>query len=182
MTQPSDVKLFFVDTATFEDGATIRGGLLVSDIETKPYEFRCTSPVKPSTMQRVLYGDTLDEYISVELMGVPLVKAAKEKPSLILVRKPVLLRMRPKLDCPVVLIRPDQKSAMRDDSESDMGIKPIVLTAHKEFPTDSTTANAMLSSLIQRRDLLEPFERLSVALNEAHKQKIGETSTGGARG
>jgi hypothetical protein len=32
----------------------------------------------------------------------------------------------------------------------------------------------MLAPLMQKRDLLEPFERLQVALAESHKQHIGD--------
>lgn len=30
---------------------------------------------------------------------------------------------------------------------------------------------------MQTHDLLEPFERIKIALNEAHQQKIGEATT-----
>ena len=43
MAEQFDLRLVFLDVALFEDGAAIRGGVLVTDIETKPYEFRCTS-------------------------------------------------------------------------------------------------------------------------------------------
>ena len=36
MSEKSELRLFFIDTALFEDGAVVRGGLLVSDIDTKP--------------------------------------------------------------------------------------------------------------------------------------------------
>jgi hypothetical protein len=172
MSEQSELKLLFLDTALFEDGASIRGGVLITDTETRPYEFRCTSPIKPTQLQRVLYGDTLDEYIHVGLIGVPLVNAAKEKASLILVRNPLLLRIRPLVACPVVLVRQDQKatSGTNDASET---IKPIIISSHRDFPGETSSAQMMLKSLMQRRDLLEPFERLQVALSEAHKQKVG---------
>jgi hypothetical protein len=132
-------------------------------------------------MQRVLYGNTLDEYIHVELIGLPLVKGVKEKPSLILVRNPLLLRLRPSLSCPVVLVRRDQKAAINTNESDEVELKPIMITSHREFPAEASAAQAMLASLLQRRDLLEPFERLDVALNEAHKQHIGDNSAGGAR-
>lgn len=174
MTDQSDLRLVFLDTALFEDGAAIRGGVLITDIETKPYEFRCTSPVRPTSIQRMLYGDTLQEYVYVELIGVPLVKAAKEKPSLVLVRNPILLRVRPSLPCPVVLIRRDPKAASVASGTGEGDLKPVAISAHREFPTEASAAQAMLAPLMQKRDLLEPFERVQVALAESHKQRIGD--------
>lgn len=180
MSEQSDTRLFFLDVALFENGAVIRGGALITDLETKPYEFRCTSPVRPSSMQRVLYGDTLEEHIYAELIGVPLVKAAKEKPSLILVRNVSLLRVRPQISYPAILIRRDQKSAVVTDVTNESELKLVTFTAHRDFLAEASSAQAMLSSLMQRRDLLEPFERLQTALVEIHKQKVGDSQKGDA--
>jgi hypothetical protein len=174
MNEQSDLRLVFLDAAVFEDGTAIRGGALITDIETKPYEFRCTSPVRPTSIQRMLYGDTLEEYIYVELIGVPLIKAAKEKPSLVLVRTPLLLRIRPFLSCPVVLIRRDSKSTTVTNGNGESELRPVVISAHRAFLTEANAAQAMLAPLMQKRDPLEPFERLQVALAESHKQHIGD--------
>ena len=167
---PDDLKeqrLFFVDTELFENGEAIRGGVIITDFETKPYEFRCTSPIRPTPLQRVLYGDTLEEYISVELIGVPLVNAVKEKPGLIVVRKPILLKIRPLISVPVI-------QARKGEIDSGNGSNPTELVSHRDFPAEAASAQAMLAKLMEKRDLMEPFERLRVALSEAHKQNIGE--------
>ena len=130
----------------------------------------------------MLYGDTLDEYLSVELMGLPLIRAAKEKPSLVLVRNSILLRIRPSIGTPVVLVRVGPKYRRQCFDDGDHGIRPVVISSHKEYPAEASAARAMLTAIMQRRNLLEPFERLGVALNEAHKQKIGESTAGGSRG
>ncbi|MBU1748724.1 MAG: hypothetical protein KKA73_13635 [Chloroflexi bacterium] len=174
MTDQPDLRFVFLDVALFEEGAAMRGGALITDIETKPYEFRCTSPVRPTSLQRVLYGDTLEEYIYVQLIGVPLVKDAKEKPGLILVRHPMLLRIRPFLSYPVVLVRSDQKATMATSEIGSGDLKPIVISSHREFPSEANAAQAQLALLMQRRDLLEPFERVQVALSEVHKQRVGD--------
>jgi hypothetical protein len=129
----------------------------------------------------MLYGDTLEEYIHIELIGVPLIKAAKETPSLVLVRTPVLLRLRPFIAHPVVLIRREQTSVISDVAEDQRVIKPITVSAHREFSSEATAAQALLAQLIQRRDLLEPFERLQVALSEAHQRRIGDNPVGSGR-
>jgi hypothetical protein len=178
--EQTDLKLAFLDTSVFDDGAVIRGAALVTDSETRPLEFRCTSSIKPTSLQRVLYGNTLDEYVLVELISVPVMKVAKEKPNLILVRNALFLQARPLLQYPVVLISRDSKTALAPDTSD--ALKPIVISSHRDFSAEASTARQMLATLMQKRDLLEPFERVRIALAEAHKQKIGDSSSGGARG
>lgn len=172
MTEQTDVKLLFLDTALFDDGVAIRGGALITDADTKPYEFRCTSAVKPTALQKMLYGDTLESYVHVELIGAPLIKAAKEQPSLVIVRNPLLLNVRPLIPFPVVLV-----SNQRSGSQGAVNL--VSIKTHSKFPSEAQAAQDLLTPIMEHRNLLEPFERLSIALIEAHKQRVGDV--GGAR-
>jgi hypothetical protein len=177
MPETDNVKLAFLDIELFDGGAVIRGAVLITDLDTKPYEFRITSPIRPSLLQRVLYGNTLDDYVHIELIGVPLLRELREKTNLVLVAKPTLLRIRPKLSIPVALLRHDSKSASGTPDVGDDSLKIVTITAHRDFSADTAAAQSLLASVMQKRDLLEPFERLKVALAEAHKQKVGESTT-----
>lgn len=173
MSETDNLRLAFFDIELFENGAAIRGAMLITDIETKPYEFRITGPVRPSPIQRVLYGDTLDDYVHIDLIGVPLIRAAKEKLSLILVANPSLLRIRPKLSSPMVLIRRDSKSSNNSPTDADdSNLRTVTITAHRDFPTEAPAAQAMLASIMQKRDLLEPFERLRAALAACRRERF----------
>ena len=130
-----DGRLFFADTYTFEeDPVAIRGGLLITDMATKPYEFRCTSAVKPTRIQRVMYGKTLDPHVHIELIVVPMIKAAKENPSIIIVRKKLLLGARPFLDVPVVLL---------EEGENASGFE---IVPHEGFRDDTVKAKSIITS------------------------------------
>ncbi|MEJ2552257.1 MAG: hypothetical protein P8Z34_16415, partial [Anaerolineales bacterium] len=85
----------FLDLATFDDGASIRGGCLVTDGQTRPLEFRVSGAIRPTSLQKILYGDTLHEYICNELVGMPMMKALESKPDLVLVRDAEFLKLRP---------------------------------------------------------------------------------------
>lgn len=76
----SGLRLAFLSRASFDNGLVSHGGILVTDGETKPLEFRCTSPIRPSSLQKVLYGKTLDGHMALELIGLPLIKRLSEKP------------------------------------------------------------------------------------------------------
>lgn len=176
MPETDKLRLAFLDVGIFDNGNTIRGALLITDGETKPFEFRVTSPIRPSALQRVLYGSTLDEYVHVDLIGIPLIQAAKEEVNLVLVTVPLLLQIRPKVSAPIILLRHDPNGNSASPIEiNGQSVKPLSITSHHDFPNEKEATWTMLAPLIQKSDLFEPFERLRVALGEAHKQNVGET-------
>jgi len=166
----SEARLAFVDILVFEDGS-IRGGVLVTDLETRPYEFRVTTPVKPTALQQVLYGKTLSEYVYGELISFPLVKAVKEKIGLVITKNENLLIMRPKISIPVVVINKDSNGIKKGKSGDPIGV--FTFKPHPSYSGESDWARTLLNDLIERHDPFEPFERLKVAMSEVHKQKIG---------
>jgi len=140
---------------------------LTTDIETRPFEFRVTSPIKPTRVQQILYGASLKNYVYGELICAPLVKATKEKISIVLIKDDYLIAMRPLVPTPVILIRPTGPQI------SD-GIKPMTFSSHRNFQNELTFAQTILTPIMQKHDLLEPFERLNLALQEVHRMGIGE--------
>src|SRR6266404_5465414 len=68
-------------------GGYHRGGILVTDPSGKPTEFRCTSEIKPNSIQKTLYGSTLRVHMAIELAARPLLAALKTKPDLILAQE-----------------------------------------------------------------------------------------------
>jgi len=54
-----ELTIGFLSSAKFENDSVIRGAILVTDVETKPLEFRVTAPVRPTNFQKTLYGDIL---------------------------------------------------------------------------------------------------------------------------
>lgn len=161
-------RLMFLAVKFFEQGQAIRGGSLVTDAKTRPVEFRCTSPIRPNDYQRVLYGNTLDSHVFVDLIGTPLVTATEESVDLALVEDERFLDIRPNVNIPVILL---DRSAQNGDTSS------VTLRAHPQFETEQAAAQSQLAPLLNaRRDLLEPFERVRLALEQVHTQRIGDKS------
>jgi hypothetical protein len=75
---------FFKLVSDTDDKAML-GALLVTDLLGKPEEFRVTYPVKPTSLQRQLYGAALWGHVGIELCGAPLFKSLKAKPELLVV-------------------------------------------------------------------------------------------------
>ena len=180
----SPISLMFLAAKYFDSGKTVRGAFLLTDAATKPLEFRCTNPIRPTQLQTMLYGDILEEYILVELIGQPLVKSAKEAPSLVLVSDAKFLQLRTKMGVPVVLITKEE----RIDAGESSGVfqmlnsvsgkfDPVVISVNPEFPDDKDLARQLLSEVFNRHDLAEPFARVLTALEQVHIQKVGEGQT-----
>jgi hypothetical protein len=159
------------------------GTVLVTDLQGIPQEFRCTHPVKPTTIQKPLYGDALEPYIGVHLCGVPLFKSIQNLPSLIVVHKEHLLDIRKSLSCPVIYIR--RAGEAIDVSSSDKSgaslkreridcsngrFQPIVFNTHPDFSDDTTAAKEILEKIFSYLDPIEPFERMEKAIEVLSKQ------------
>ncbi len=97
--------LAFLDLAAFDEGSSIRGGCLVTDGLTRPLEFRVSGPIRPTSLQRVLYGDLLMEYICTDLIGLPMLQTLELHPELVLVREAEFLKLRPRIEVPVLWAR-----------------------------------------------------------------------------
>jgi hypothetical protein len=188
MTDKADEKpatlgfLTLLETGT-HDG--FLGAILVADKRGVPREFRCTYPVKPTTVQRLLYGAALESYVGVQLCGVPLAQSIQCKPDLILVDRECLLDVRSSCACPVVFVRkageavaietpgsPDA-AAQKARLESPTGkFQPIICAPHPSFSGDSQSARDLLSDPTVVVDPLEPFARIAKAMEVLGKQDL----------
>lgn len=171
MSDSPEIRFAFIDVTVFSDGS-IRGGILTTDIETRPFEFRVTSPIKPTQVQQILYGASLKDYVYGELICVPLVKATKEKLSVVLVKEIFLISMRPLVSVPVIIVRPS-------NSQIGDGIRSVSFSPHQNFQSELSFAQTILMPVMQKHDLLEPFERLRLGLAEVHRVGLGEVVKNG---
>ncbi len=139
------------------------GGLLVTNHLGRPLEFQCTSPVKPSRTQELLYGHTLRPFVLAELIGKTLLDKAGVKPNLVLVEQQLLLELREQSDIPLAwVLGKDDKSDTDDLSQGRSKLR-----THPEYTADRDEIQEMLSALPDDVDLSEPFQRVSEALREA---------------
>jgi hypothetical protein len=175
----NDLKIAFISSHHFEDGAAIRGAILVADCDTKPLEFRVTAPVRPTLFQKTLYGELLNEHILVELIAVPLLAELKEKPQIILVRDPLFLGINARQMIRTVLILKEDELQFGKNNptaqlDSVSGRPPLILKTSEQFSKELDSIREQLESIYSRRDLLEPFSRNKIACQEVHNQRLGE--------
>jgi hypothetical protein len=153
--------LAFLDITTFEDGEASRGGCLVTDSFTRPLEFRVSGAIRPTNLQKVLYGDTLREYICTDLIGLPIVNTLEQKPDLILVRDAEFLKLRPKIEIPVLWVRGTVDGQ-------------FVLQAFPGHEEEAESGRDVLPRRLRGRNIMEPFMRIRTALEEAHSLKVAD--------
>jgi hypothetical protein len=151
------------------DKDIFRGGILITDLRGKPLEFRCTSAIQPNNVQKTLYGSTLQPHMSVELVGLPLLKS-EFLDMRISVAQPVLLLSRQGVTLTVA--ESGQLKTVRELINSPSGkFEPIVVTSHWEYGADLRITQ-QLRTLCTSIDLMEPFDRIQHAIKFVHDKGI----------
>lgn len=166
----------------------IFGGYLLVNELARPLEFHCTTPVKPTRAQEILYGAALISYLYGERIGRTLVEKASRTPTAILVDDSRAATVGEFVELPVVSIEP--VSSNPDFEE--VGIHCVEPHAARE-PRNGAVMNrtwdlggrqAKLVSAADKNshglaeslrrfagqfDMLEPFERIRQAIEEARR-------------
>jgi hypothetical protein len=152
--------------------------LMITDNRGYPLEFKATTPVRPSLVQKTLYGDKLEHFISVELCGNQLIKQSGRKPKTILVPDKKLLDIANKTDCNVVAIwRSGEKIKVEEDAQNPQrgtirstSFQPVVYEGR--FKDDATQKEIItfLQVCSSHFDLIEAFERMRAALQLLAKE------------
>ena len=171
-------KIAFLETFTMEENGGIMGGILVTDADTKPIEFRVTAPIKPSSFQKTLYGDVLHEHILVELISVPLLSAINEQIDVILVKDPFFLGANNKQGIRVVRVMNEDDEQKNGKSAQELastnGHPKTFVETSKKFESELAEIKTKLSPIAEHRNLIEPFDRLKAACEQVHLQKTSE--------
>ncbi len=171
----ADSQLAFFAVRRTHDEQGYIGAILVTDSRGIPAEFRCTHPVKPSSVQRALYGGNLESYISIDLCGKPLVGSLTSKPLVCLVESAELVSLRDIVDLPIlhaqrsanVLVEAhgmDKENGLRVIDMPSPNAEPLTIICHPDWTQDLGIAKVALERASHHVDLLEPFERISTSL------------------
>lgn len=172
--------LAFLESYTLSDKEGIMGAILVTDIDTKPVEFRVTAPITPTNFQRTLYGKVLMEHILVELISAPLLNAVSLDLDLIIVRNPLFLAANDRQGVRVVRLFDKNETVSREGSAKEELITnnrdniKIYAEISKKYESELPQIKDNLKSIAEDRNLLEPFERLKIACEQVHLQKMGD--------
>jgi hypothetical protein len=175
-------RLAFIALNEVEKGV-FRGGALVTDMRGKPLEFRCTSAIQPTAVQKTLYGDTLRGHMCVELTARPLLSALNETPQAVLVTQRDFMDLRKFVDSPLLLVAKQGQALAEKESDGSQArsellaspsgrFEPVTVTCHWQHPEDTAATREDLGNLFSRFDLTEPFARIANALALLHEKNV----------
>lgn len=169
------------------EGQGLFGGYLVLNAGGRPIEFHCTAPVRPNRAQEILYGPTLKPYLYGEQIGQALMQKSKTKPLLVFTDSEPVLAVRGYSPVPVAFV-PEPKKVeaqaspiRRWDAPHSGAMAPASSRLHYFSVADQRlavdTASQNDEAEITKRwqqyarefDLLEPFERIREAIEEARR-------------
>ncbi|MBD2705297.1 hypothetical protein IC229_32060 [Spirosoma sp. BT702] len=147
------------------------GALLVTDESGVPIEFKCTHAIKPTLIQRALYGDNLRPFIGVTLCGVPLYQSLKNEPDVIFIKQAFCLNLHLEVNADTVLVSRAGESlgtgelSHRDRMNSEGGFPPIIVTYHPDSKkSENDEVRELISQVFLNVDVLEPFDRISKSI------------------
>jgi hypothetical protein len=162
--QISSLALCYVSCSK-DSGNAFVGAALVTDHRTRPLEFCYVAPIRPTTIQRLLYGKSLDEHVNVDVMVKKLLEGLSRVPDIIFVDSELLLETSRLCPVPIALLKksPDKSSP-----------GPRLSQYTYQVPENSRYADAVSQAvgvLETQIQLCDPFDRITEALKEALRSK-----------
>jgi len=161
----------YLVTRVFE-GPSYLGGILVVDKKGIPIEFKYVEPIRPSRLQTVLYGNTIDRYIRIESVGIPLIESLEHKPAILFIREEPFTE-ESKWPFPIISISRYRGTPLGNigdtkEIEEDYIIQmdtnpPIRVKLEKRYKERFSEMVPILLEIGQNFDIMEPFSRLEEA-------------------
>lgn len=160
-----------------EEKGLFQGAVMATDPRGIPLDFRYTDPVRPTRLERVLYGEALEIYLREEILLRNLLKVLEIRPHLWLCRDRALLQ--PLADqgaLPVLLVEVTSHPPLENVGATEVqgGGASILLQADSvsaplrfTAPSGSQSFEALVPLLLdtaRSMELVEPFSRMRKAL------------------
>jgi len=130
--------------------------MLVMNNEGIPLSFKCTEAIKPTAIQRSLYGEKMELHIVTKLCVLPLIQAIKNELEILFVNEQSFLAIREETVIPTLFIQ--QIENVSYDSQS------LVLKSHSEYESDKKDIFDESIRQSCRFDFIEPFDRIKKAV------------------
>jgi len=171
MTAPSKPSASCLGFLTVLENAELGflGGYLLLNAAGRPLEFHCTAPIRANRTQEILYGPTLRPFLFGEQIGQTLLTKSKLTPLVVCTDSEPALAVREFSDIPVVHVL-----RATDDLSSSAPGGPFRLAMNEVasvpgYLGDEQVIRAAWPAQADHLDLLEPFDRIREALDEAQR-------------
>jgi hypothetical protein len=159
------------------------GGVMITDQQSIPIEFKYTEPIKPTRIHKIIYGKVLEKYIGEEVIKKNLLKEVKNVPSIYFVTELDLLGEDIVNQIPMVALQtttlPGLNAAgeFQRVKEKEIIIQPLTsknplkLTFFSPEPDVQESVMNTLRAFIDKIDIYEPFSRVETALKAICQNK-----------
>lgn len=138
------------------------GACLLTDGRTRPLHFAFVHPVRPTTIQKMLYGPTLNEHVRVDVILEKLLSGLPQKPHVIFVNDESLLACRRITSCPVAVL------TRRPDGNDGASMSSVIYeTGNRDDDREKVGRYLVQLEAGSSADLTQPFDRVLAALREA---------------
>ena len=140
------------------------GGVMVVDKQSIPAEFKYSDPIIPTQIQRIIYGKSLETYLTKEIIGRTLVNSLENKPELFVTENPDLTDINDKIYCISQVNRIEEPEKKIQENEIIITLRNvgIRIVAKEKINTDLLD---IIKNMSEHIDIIEPFERLNKALD-----------------
>jgi hypothetical protein len=145
------------------------GGYLLLNAAGRPLEFHCTAPIRPNRTQEILYGPTLRPFLYGEQIGQTLLAKSKLTPLVICTDSEPVLATREFSDIPVVMILDSTANSSHSGIHGQFQLATNRVIAATGYSADEQAIRSAWPPLADHLNLLEPFDRIREALDEAQK-------------
>jgi hypothetical protein len=165
-------------TIEAEEGL-FRGAALIVDYRGIPIDFRYTDPIRPTRLEKILYGSALDVYLKEELILESLIEAVEIRPALWICREQsLLLPIRALSKDRTVFLASSSRSPLNATGDHESAGEPaayfiqvdsvsapvrVVFPGPPQETELKSTVNLFVGAA-RTMELLEPFTRIYKAL------------------
>jgi hypothetical protein len=158
------------------------GAIMITDAEGIPQEFKYTEPVKPTRLQTILYGGSLEKYIKHEVIRGKLIKSVSKKPEIIFANNSDPTMMGKYDGLSIVLIHRarikdlEEVGQVKQPKENELIIKdhesrdPLRIICAPDDVANLQKISEMAMEIKYKLDIIEPLERVDTALDAILKE------------
>ena len=149
------------------------GGLMVVDSRGIPVEFKYTDTIKPSKLQKVLYGGVLEKYLKEEVIVGNLIEKLEIRPEIYVVDRLENMILNKFATEPVILLKETPGKNLDSSGEYQLIKNNEAIYQVDEFNPPIRVQFAegkaeeifnILNSFSLEGNLIEPFKRIEEAL------------------
>lgn len=94
MTENENFKIGFLNIKDIGEEGDLRGAMLVTDGSTYPIELRYSDPVRATMLEKLTFGVTLKDGITIDRVARPLLESFDNKPSIIFIKDESFLKLQ----------------------------------------------------------------------------------------